>query len=737
MVAVQLTTARAPLNAVQQDESGLPWCIVLQPFGGKAPDCSVDDEFDVFAEDLARCERCYGYINKFATFERRRWRCPLCGAWTTLSERYASPPMRTRMPELSSYVYECFASFPGDGPRDRPAPRGDSGPVFLALIDLASSEEFVEMVKSGLLAALEGMPPSSRVALIPFSDRVGLYDLSSPSPHVRHVSARPDGPVDVPLHDLFPPERALASVPSARDALSFAIDTLAPAPPPAPFAAGPARRAFGSALLAALDFLSYSRLAAPARILCFLSGIPNYGPGALDPFRAARAAEQRASHHREDAAIREATPFYREQGERAAALGAACDVYVVSRDYVDLASIAPLASATDGALRLYDIETTTLPQDLFRAVHDPCAWDGELRVRCSPEFRAGATERPTPRRPPRGVYGPLAPHPKYEQVYKLACCRPHTSVAFDLQFSTSRGFENLDRDPCVQVAFSFTELVPPGEEGRAAAARRLVEDWLVYLTARYNASVKALLGPAAGGAAYHPESIAHYGPILCDKGVSSGSRAAALGPIPRLVYLLLCDPLLLPPRLPPPPAPRGGLLPVPDGPLPRPQGAADRFSPDSLAARRHALASSEPLTVVRMVRPYLEAWESPEAPGTTGLLLTREAMAASSGTLFFLDAYDRAALYYPPMCTAPFPPPLDSPLRTRINACRSNRSVTTQIRMLRAGVLGAEAFDEEWLLDDAFAYPEDPCFPAPPRVGLAAFIAHVLHRTGDFLKEMS
>ena len=50
-------------------------------------------------------------------------------------------------------------------------------PVVLALVDVAGCDDFVEVVKSALLALVESLPPGAQFGLITFSDRIGLHDL--------------------------------------------------------------------------------------------------------------------------------------------------------------------------------------------------------------------------------------------------------------------------------------------------------------------------------------------------------------------------------------------------------------------------------------------------------------------------------------------------------------------------------------------------------------------------------
>ena len=45
-------------------------------------------------------------------------------------------------------------------------------PVYIAMVDMTCSGEFLELVKSGLLAALEALVPSALFGLIAFSSKV-------------------------------------------------------------------------------------------------------------------------------------------------------------------------------------------------------------------------------------------------------------------------------------------------------------------------------------------------------------------------------------------------------------------------------------------------------------------------------------------------------------------------------------------------------------------------------------
>lgn len=48
----------------------------------------------------------------------------------------------------------------------------DGQPIYIALIDLTCNLDFLELVKSGLLAALEAVSPASLFGLVTFSHKV-------------------------------------------------------------------------------------------------------------------------------------------------------------------------------------------------------------------------------------------------------------------------------------------------------------------------------------------------------------------------------------------------------------------------------------------------------------------------------------------------------------------------------------------------------------------------------------
>ncbi|GJP49481.1 hypothetical protein CLOM_g8679 [Closterium sp. NIES-68] len=218
-------------------------------------------------------------------------------------------------------------------------------PVYIAMVDVSGSEEFLELVKSSLLAALEALSPAALFGLVTFGSKVGLYDLQGPTASLKSVAipASPSHRLPLALGDLLPLQAFLASVAHHKDHIAAALETLRPAPPSLDLdasggvkggkdagrgEAGRRRdgvRGFGTALDALIRYLGgmedgpSARLArglradiisggaggnvsiaaaaaaaaaagavgpfVGARLLVFLSGAPNHGMGALSTDR--------------------------------------------------------------------------------------------------------------------------------------------------------------------------------------------------------------------------------------------------------------------------------------------------------------------------------------------------------------------------------------------------------------------------------------------------------------------
>ncbi len=138
--------------------------------------------------------------------------------------------------------------------------------VFLFVVDVAgASEEFVELVKNCLMAALESIPRGSQVGLATVAETVSVFDLGggggSARPHVKQVVVPQSCPVradGLGMEELLPLSCLLVPLDDAHeDTLLQAIDSLHRLVTPA--GPAPARRGFGTAVRMVVDYFAAYR----------------------------------------------------------------------------------------------------------------------------------------------------------------------------------------------------------------------------------------------------------------------------------------------------------------------------------------------------------------------------------------------------------------------------------------------------------------------------------------------
>jgi len=161
-------------------------------------------------------------------------------------------------------------------------------PVYVAFVDVACDEEYLELVKSALLAALEALPPVALFGVITFSDKLGLYDLQGNVPLVKYVpllDASSGSPTPVELLEAMPLTGLLAPVGKFKDNIYMSLEALEV---DVPTHDGPRNRGFGGAIQAVLRLLSGLPAAEGVGKLlkdAQLSGMPPLGKnwGSSDP----------------------------------------------------------------------------------------------------------------------------------------------------------------------------------------------------------------------------------------------------------------------------------------------------------------------------------------------------------------------------------------------------------------------------------------------------------------------
>ncbi|KAJ9699524.1 hypothetical protein PVL29_008220 [Vitis rotundifolia] len=714
-MAVRATMSRFPMDPDAQEGSGLPWGVTVTPFATK----DENGNSPVYGSDghlLPRCENCWAYFNTYCELEQWAWNCSLCGTLNGLTSeaitRYSQPQSCAEM--MSSFI---DLELPVEGSEGEAM---QARPVYVAAIDLSSSEEFLELIKSSLLAALEALGPGALFGLATFSHKIGLYDVQGPVPVVKNVFVPADSDASLPieLEDVMPLLSFLAPVETCKDRIASALETLKPTTSwERTTTAGQGLdglllggRGFGVAMEALFNYLGseYGNTFALARVFAFLSGPPDYGAGQLDT---RRYGEQYASkgEDADRALLPEQTPFYKDLAAVAVQAGVCVDIFAVTNEYTDLASLKFLSIESGGSLFLYsNTDDSTLPQDMYRMLSRPYAFGCILRLRTSSEFRPGNS------------YGHFFPDPQYENVQHIICCDSYVTYAYDFDFANTTGFSrHTSEPPMLQIAFQYTVVVPPDElstPGSVSASRpkhslkrrlrirtlqylsaqnsselydsvdpevvlsvlvhkvilasleqgvregrMLLHDWLVILIAQYNDAYKLLQYRNGSSATAHVDV--------------AFSQCPQLQPLPRLVFALLRNPLL--------------------------RFHEEGVHPDYRIYLQCLFSALEPSSLHRAVYPVLTSYSTPDKQAYPRHSLSRAALITSGSPIFFLDAFTTLIVFYSSTAdpTLPYPPPHDCLLRTTINKLKHERSITPKLLFIQGGQDDATAF-ENYLIEE-------------------------------------
>ncbi|KAK6926568.1 Sec23/Sec24, helical domain [Dillenia turbinata] len=745
-MAVRATVSRFPIDADAQEASGIPWGVTVTPFATK----DENGNPPIYGSDghlLPRCENCWAYFNTLCELDQWAWTCCLCGTLNGLSSqaiaRYSVPQS---CPEMMSSFFDLELPL-----EESEEEMTLAHPVYVAAVDLSSSEEFLELTKSALLAALEALAPGSLFGLATFSHKLGLYDVQGPVPVVKNVFIPPDsdGTLPVELEDVMPLLSFLAPVDTCKDRIASALETLKPTTSwERTTAAGQGLdgimlggRGFGLAMDALFNFLGseYGNTFALARVFAFLSGPPDYGAGQLDT---RRYGEQYASkgEDADRALLPEQTPFYKDLAAVAVQSGVCVDIFAVTNEYTDLASLKFLSIESGGSLFLYSsTDDSTLPQDMYRMLSRPYAFGCVQRLRTSTEFKSG------------NLYGHFFPDPQYENVQHIICCDSYATYAYDFDFSSNTGLSrHASEAPTLQIAFQYTVVVPPEElsnsgltsanrskyslkrrlrirtiqfgtaanmnelydsvdsevvlsilvhkvilaslEQGVREGRMLLNDWLVILTAQYNDTVKL--------ARYENGSSAAHVDVAF-------SQCPQLQPLPRLVFALLRNPLL---RL-----------------------HEEGVHPDYRIYLQCLFSALEPSSLHRAVYPVLTSYATPDKQAYPRHSLSRAALITSGSPIFFLDAFTTLIVYYSSTAdpALPFPPPHDCLLRTTINKLKQERSITPKLIFIRGGQDDATAF-ENYLIEE-----QDVGNGFTSSMGFVSFLEEVGQRVVEYMNTPS
>ncbi|XP_048557303.1 protein transport protein Sec24B-like [Triticum urartu] len=710
-MAVRPSLAYFPSDNALLESSGLPWGVAVTPFSstderGSSP--VTGDEGDL----IPRCTSCFAYFSTLCSLHRWSWTCPICSEDNDLSADAAARYARDGShdpPELRSAFVDLL--LPGEEGEAAAA----TTPVYVAAIDLSSSEEFLELVKSALLAALEALSPGSLFGILTFSSKIGLYDVQGPITIVKNVFIPPDsdGTLHVDLKDVMPFCSFLAPVGTFKDRIAEALETIKPiASWERATTASQVQdhalhhtRGFGVAIDALVNYLSVENGTTfeLARIFAFLSGPPNYGAGQLD-------ARSNGDHNTgkvvdsNNTLLPEETSFYKNLAASAVQAGACVDLFAITNEYTDLTSLKVLSVESGGSLFLYsNTDESTLPQDIYKMLKRPYAFGCVLRLRTSPEIKIADS------------YGHFFPDPQYMHVQHINCCDSFASYTYDFEFEKDSQFARKSRPPILQIAFKYTMIVHHGDtsddasnsgsRSKFSVQRRLrvrtiqynttANIWDLYdfvdpdvvLTILVHQVILASLSDVVEARLWLHDwlaiFIAQYNKAYknvrpADSGVSDidvdFSNCSQLQPLAQLVFAFLVSPLL--------------------------QVQDEHIHPDYQTYLQCLFSALEPASLRQAICPTLSSYSSLDTEAEVHQSLSRSVFT-SERPIFLLDAYTDLLVYYLPTASPsiPFPPPRDCLLRSTVDRLKQERTLTPRLAFIHGARDDTTTF-EKYLIED-------------------------------------
>uniref|UniRef100_A0A668AQP8 SEC24 homolog A, COPII coat complex component n=1 Tax=Myripristis murdjan TaxID=586833 RepID=A0A668AQP8_9TELE len=317
---------RSTLTSIPQTQSllnkaKLPLGLLLHPFK------DLSQLPVVTSSTIVRCRSCRTYINPFVSFlDQRRWKCNLCYRVNDVPEEFMYNPVSRsygephKRPEVQNATIEFIA--PSEYMLRPPQPA-----VYLFVLDVshnAVETGYLNMVCQSLLDNINALPGDSRtkIGFITFDSTIHFYNL-------QEGLSQPQMLIVSDIEDIFlpTPDSLLVNLSECKELVQDLLKSL----PNLFEKTMETQSALGPALQAAFKLLSPTG----GRMSVFQTQLPNLGVGALksreDPNQ--RASAKDIQH------LSPATDFYKKLALDCSGQQVAVDLFLLSAQYCDLASL--------------------------------------------------------------------------------------------------------------------------------------------------------------------------------------------------------------------------------------------------------------------------------------------------------------------------------------------------------------------------------------------------------------
>ncbi|XP_041653565.1 protein transport protein Sec24B isoform X2 [Cheilinus undulatus] len=371
-------TFRCTLTSIPQtqallNKARLPLGLLLHPFR------DLQQLPVITSTTIVRCRSCRTYINPFVTFlDQRRWKCNLCYRvndvpdefmYNPVSRLYGEPHKR---PEVQNATVEFIAS--SDYMLRPPQPA-----VYLFVLDVshnAVEAGYLKYFCESLLENLDKLPGDSRtkIGFLTFDNTIHFYNLQEglSQPQMLVVSDIDD--VFIPSHDSL-----MVNLKESKELVKDLLTSL-----PAMFSQSrETHSALGPALQAAFKLMSPTG----GRVTVFQTQLPTLGAGALqsreDPNQ--RSSNKGVQH------LGPATDFYKKLALDCSGQQIGVDLFLLSSQYADLASISCISKYSAGSIFYYPsfhfihnpAQLEKFQKDLERYLTRKIGFEAVMRIRCT------------------------------------------------------------------------------------------------------------------------------------------------------------------------------------------------------------------------------------------------------------------------------------------------------------------------------------------------------------------
>ncbi|XP_023249387.1 protein transport protein Sec24B-like isoform X1 [Seriola lalandi dorsalis] len=371
-------TFRCTLTSIPQtqallNKARLPLGLLLHPFR------DLQQLPVITSNTIVRCRSCRTYINPFVTFlDQRRWKCNLCYRVNDVPDEFMYNPVTRsygephKRPEVQNSTVEFIAS--SDYMLRPPQPA-----VYLFVLDVshnAVEAGYLKYLCESLLDNLDKLPGDTRtrVGFLTFDSTIHFYNLQEglSQPQMLVVSDIDD--VFIPSHDSL-----MVNLKESKELVKDLLTSL-----PAMFSQSrETHSALGPALQAAFKLMSPTG----GRVTVFQTQLPTLGAGMLQ----SREDPNQRSSSKGVQNLGPATDFYKKLALDCSGQQIGVDLFLLSSQYADLASLACISKYSAGSIFYYPsfhyihnpAQLEKFQGDLERYLTRKIGFEAVMRIRCT------------------------------------------------------------------------------------------------------------------------------------------------------------------------------------------------------------------------------------------------------------------------------------------------------------------------------------------------------------------